>query len=331
MKPSALLRAGLIMGFIGIIGPTIVWAQGGVTQKVGNVTLAVEGSLGGMFGNVTYRIGGLTQYQSGESTTYHYPISKLEFPLNNVMARLGLSADLGRFGATATFSKNLTTAAGTMKDSDWSDTSSPSTKTIFSESDSELDALIANVGLNMYFMKARGPYRSTLSGTLGFLYEDFYWENSNFDQSYPSTPWLAHDYYSGGGITYETTLMMPYIGLTEQISVKNLDLSDSFNFAPWARIEDEDDHTYRNIRANMTADGMATQCALQGVLNLTPEIYLFMRGEVLVYWADGTSENYVYGVGVNNSSVDSVGETWTIEEDIGSTQFTALAGVGFKL
>lgn len=330
MKATGLSRTGLIVVCLGIFGTTALWAQV-YTQKVGDVTLAFEGSLGGMFGNVTYRIGGLTEYTSGESHTYHYPISKLEFPLNNVMARVRFAADFGRVGADVWFAKNITSAAGTMKDSDWSDEDNPSVKTIYSESDSELDAWIGNAGLNLYFLKAHGPLRTTLSGTLGILYEHCYWENSNFDQSYPSTPNAAHDYYADVGITYEANLLMPYIGLKEQLSSDRGALAASVNFAPWARIEDEDDHVYRNIRANMTADGMAVQFALHGILNLTPKVYLFAHGEALMYWADGTSENIVYGAGVNNSSKDSVGQQWTIEEDIQSTQLTALAGVGFKL
>lgn len=330
MKALGLSRTGLIVVCLGIFGTIGLRAQVH-TQQVGGVTMAIEAGVGGMFGDVTYRIGGLTEYQSGSSHTYHYPISELKFPLNNAMARVRFAADINRIGVEAWFAKNITEAAGTMEDSDWSDESNPSVKTVFSESDSELDAWIGSASLNLYFVKSLGPLRHTLAGTLGILYEHCYWENSNFDQWYPSNPSASHDYYAGVGITYEANLLMPYIGLKEQVSSDRGELTASVNFAPWAQVEDEDDHVYRNIRSNMTADGMAVQFALQGSLNLGPKIYLFARGEALLYWADGTSENIVYGSGVNNSSSGYEGQQWTIEEDITGTQLTALAGVGFKL
>lgn len=315
-----------------VLAPWYASAQNTIkTQKAGDVTFTVDGGAGWLFGNVTYQIGGDVVYASGESTTYHFPISELKFPLNNAIARIALSGMFEQIVVSASFAHTLTSDAGTMEDSDWSDSYNPKVKTVFSESDSTLDAWNANVGFNYIFFETQGGFRNSLAGGVGCLYESFEWENSNFDQSYPSTPGATHDYYSGVGITYEANLLMPYLALSETMSYKRFNAAATLRLTPWARISDEDDHVYRQIRSKIEADGMAAQFSLQGNLYLTTSVFLFARGEYLYCKADGDSENIVYGPGVNNSSADSVGLQWSIEEKIFISQVTVLAGIGIDL
>ena len=331
MKTFTKLMAGGGLVIV-LLAPFCASGQGTIqTQKVGNVTFTMEGANGWLFGDVTYQIGGQVVYASGESTSYHFPISELKFPMNNAISRIATAVAYKRMELSASFAHTLTSDAGTMEDSDWSDSDNPTVKTVFSESDSTLDAWIANVGLNYAFHETRGAFRHKLTGGVGCLYEAFDWENSNFDQSYPSTPGASHDYYSGVGITYKANLLMPYLALSETIGTRRVSASATVRFAPWARISDEDDHVYRQISSETEADGMAVQLAIQGNLNITRAVFVFVRGEYLYCKAEGDSQNEVYGPGVNNSSADSVGQKWSIEEEIVSSQMIVSTGIGIKL
>jgi len=150
--------------------------------KFGSITLGV----GKLSGYTKYQIGGTIDSPSGNAQV-HFPISELDFPLDVsiVSAEISKESTEGwKFGLT--LKKSLTSDAGTMKDSDWGvyylegySWAEQNTLDVYSESDADLDAFIIDVDVQYRF------YRKSvwsLSGGLGYMYQNFTYEISNLDQ-----------------------------------------------------------------------------------------------------------------------------------------------------
>jgi hypothetical protein len=190
------------------------------------VTLGV----GKLNGYTKYQIGGTVDSPSG-STQVHFPISELDFPLDVYMVSAGVSRESqGKWKFGLDVKKNITGDAGKVKDSDWGayylegyEWAEQNTLDIYSESDADLEALIIDIHLQYIF------YRKSvlsLSGGLGYMYQNFNFELSNLDQWYPSSYYyfgedLGHEYTSGKIGTYNVIYSIPYLEIATELNIKN--------------------------------------------------------------------------------------------------------------
>ena len=128
----------------------------------------------GLSGDTTYQIGGSYVTPSG-SGTHHFPISKLEFPLDIWMISVEESKEFAnknlkvRVGAK----KKYTRDAGKMEDSDWLTAANPSQLDVYSQSDAFLDALILDIHVSYRFFER--PHWSLIAG-VGYSYQNFDYE-----------------------------------------------------------------------------------------------------------------------------------------------------------
>ena len=279
-----------------------------------------------MWGGVE-RMSGHVTYQIGDDGAY-FPLSELKWPADVTFGSVGGSVYFGKWEAYGVFSKNIDSDAGTMEDSDWLDESNPDLMTIYSESDTDFDGYTTDGSIRYWLMET--PIRDlpgtvvSLAGGLGYLYQNFSWDAKDLDQWYPQNPEFEHDIVDGPVGSYESTLNMPYIEAAGKVAYKGLLMSGSVGFAPYVRVEDEDDHKLRYIRATTDADGTAFKASLQARYNLTRNLFMMAQVNYLTFDVDGTEKNKTYDGPYE-------GDSWTIDHKIKSDQTSVLlaAGVNF--
>jgi len=215
-----------------------------------NRRLAVEAGLGFLSGSTTYEIGGHVAYADGRSTDLHFPISRLEFPLDVIMLQArGQYVLNNRWTAHLGLSGSLSSDAGTMEDSDWL---APGMLTVFSESDTELDAFTLNASARRLLHQGQ---RVRWSAEAGILYQDYGFTISNTDQWYPIAPYLPHSYVPGVGLTYDITMTMPYARVLLDYALSpNWTVTGGLGFSPLATAEDEDAHLVRDPQKFSTGE-----------------------------------------------------------------------------
>jgi len=290
--------------------PVMTLGDGIISVQSGRRSLA--GGIGTLSGNSTYRIGGNVQYGDGSSTVMHFPISELVFPLDLVMLRLHGRLELSDpWSVELDIDKNLTTDAGSMEDSDWL---SPGVRAIYSESDSDLDALIVDAKVKRQVL-SRDKLDLELIG--GLKYESFSFECANTVQ----TSILAE--YSGSAsglvLTYDLTYTMPYVAIAGKYEMSpGLKLSASLGYAPYVLVEDQDSHLARSPQK--FSDGSYEGSAV--LFSLGAQHFLqngwFVRGniDVVTIQADGDQD------------VRSGSSSWTIDAEIESSQTMATVVMG---
>ncbi|MEA2102692.1 MAG: omptin family outer membrane protease [Thermodesulfobacteriota bacterium] len=196
--------------------------------------------LGLLHGNTTYQIGGGVIYADGSLSSYHFPISELEFPLDVYIASFGIDLTMEkRLYLSAEYQMNIDKTAGDMKDSDWL---SPYQLDIYSESQSELTARImrAVVGYGFY-----NTENTSFTLNLGYLHQRFEYDCKDTCQEYPSSGTEA-DYIPGKTITYEITYKIPYIAIGARGTRGRTTIDLSLGGTPLVSIKDEDHHLRRN-------------------------------------------------------------------------------------
>ena len=294
------------------------------------VNLSVGG--GYLAGETQYQIGGRTIDASG-TTNLHFPISELNFPLDAFMVKGQVDASFkDRWSLMASAATNLTDDTGKMKDSDWGVVSSPDTLDIYSESDTEMDALllegkVAYVLYEGYYGQtavngdtADSDLRFSYTVGLGYKYQKFDFDISDLDQWYPSAPADPHDLVAGLVATYEAEYQIPYleVGMVMNAADKFL-LEISFAYAPLVDFQDEDQHLLRDkvSIADHDWNGTAAFINLKGRYKLTPRWHLGGTFEGLQIESEGRSNAYFGGV-------------WdhSIEHEIESHQYSAFLSLG---
>ncbi len=268
--------------------------------------------LGKLGGHTAYQIGGIISAPSG---TYevHFPISELEFPLEVYMfSMVGSVGFKETLKLSASVKANITDDAGKMKDSDWGvyylagiGGAEQGTLDIYSESDSDLNALIVDVNLR-YNMN-----RKFLVG-LGYIHQNFDYEISNLHQWYPSSFYYTgvnfpHDVVSGLVLTYEVTYSIPYIEvvlmeasdtfLADTIFDSTLTVEMSLGYSPIVRAEDEDHHLLRSkVNKGDYDDGTAILFSLGGRFDFETNWFIALQFDYTKIKADGKSEAFFNGV-----------------------------------
>ena len=276
-------------------------------------------------GDVTYEIGG--QIRQGPMVEdLHFPISRLEWPLNAAMLSLGGSVEVGAFDARAVFSKNAARDAGKMKDSDWEIDEMPDVLTTYSESDTEFDAWQADGSVRYWVLFPTGNPKETvrLGGGIGVLYQDFSWEAKDTDQWYPQRPDLGHDILRGVTITYDARVLMPYIDVGGKMTYGPLYFEGRLGWSPYTQVEDVDDHKLRYIRAETTSDGAGAFAELLGRYTFSNGAFLQCAVHMLAFETKGTEKDFVY-------AGPDYGTSWEIEHEVRSSQarLTLAGGMAF--
>ena len=276
---------------------------------------------GDLWGGVE-RMGGHVTYQIGEGD---YTLSELKWPVDVTFGSIGGRAAAGPWEACAVFRKNLDSNAGTMEDSDWEDEWNPDLKTTYSESDTDFDGYTMDGAVRYWIMNS--PIRdlpdtvASLAAGVGFLHQHFSWDAKDVDQWYPQNPDVPHDIVPGIVGSYETTLNMPYLEVAGRIAHRKLVAKGTIGFAPYATVDDEDDHKLRAIRATTDADGTALKANLEVRYNLANNLFVMAEFNYLNFDTDGTEEDYVY-------AGPDEGDRWTIDHGIQSDQTSVLLAAG---
>jgi len=320
IHPINLMVAICCLVFISIIP-----AEAGVSASIGT---------GYLTGDTQYQIGGQVDHATlGEFET-HFPISELKFPLDAFMVKGAVTVDFAeRWSLMASGATNITDDSGNTEDSDWGywEGSSADSLDIYSESDTEMDALLLEGKAT--FMFYQGYYgQDSLNGIsnrnimfyffagVGYKYQKFDFEVSNLHQWSPSIPSLPHEYVSGLIGTYEAEYQIPYLELSMEMNVGEKFLMElGVAYAPFVDFQDEDQHLLRDKvnRADHDWAGDAAFVRLKGRYNFTPHWFLELDAEVMKIESEGESNAYFGGVW-NHS----------IEHEVESDQYSAYLSIG---
>lgn len=271
-----------------------------------------SGGLGALAGDSTYQIGGTVTYSDGSGTQMHFPISELIFPLDVVMLNLRYSVELSDpWSMELELGKNITTDAGSMKDSDWI---TPGVLAIYSESDTELNALILNAGV-----KRRISERDRLDISLGggLKYESFEFECANVVQTSILPGYSGSS--SGLVLTYDLTYIMPYAEISADYEMSDkMKVSASLGYSPLVMVEDQDSHLARSPQkfSDGTYDGTAVLLSVSARYLMDNGWFLQGNIDTVTIEADGEQD------------ARSGASSWTIDAEIESSQTMISAAMG---
>ena len=285
---------------------------------------------GVLSGDITYGIGGnFTSPQPGSSYTYPYPLSKLEWPLNVKVMTLGAMIPVsGNIELSSELSKNFTTSAGKMKDSDY-DAGGSGYLVVYSESDSDVQAITADTVLRCWLFQSKADDITMGFGIGGGLfYEQFDWSASNVSQSDLTSPGSAPVVQSGLIGTYHLDASIPYLeiaGKIEQTGSTAVILR--FGYSPFALVNDFDNHLLRQISAATSLHGDAYKISLMGKYDIASGWFVMAKGDLLSFDIKGNENDFVYG-NADASNGNYQGDTWTIEHETMSTQYLLSLNIG---
>ncbi|MDY6824432.1 MAG: omptin family outer membrane protease [Thermodesulfobacteriota bacterium] len=281
-----------------------------------------------LHGDTTYRIGGLVQTPTGTDVT-NSPLSELSFPLEIFMMSVNTEITVAdRLALLLSAGTGLTDDTRDMQDSDWEWEDSPITRTTYSESSTELDALtfsgrlryrIFNTHLNEFASHTGERYDLGFWAGVGYLHKEFEFAASD---TYQTSRVAAQNLglISGPTLTYDITYTIPYMELAATLNVNDkTDLNVSVGYTPYAKAEDEDHHLLRNMTARGDGDGDATLLSIDSRFALTE------------HWFTGLTVDYCY-VETEGESVTYVNNAWayTINEEMESEHTTISIKLGCR-
>jgi outer membrane protease len=290
------------------------------------ITAQLWGGVGAMGGDVTYEIGGDYTASDGSFGTVNSPLSRLKWPVNVLSATVGGSLTAARFWElNARWSGSISSDAGKLEDSDWELAFNPRLKTTYSESDADLNAMTADVGLRCWALNwVLNPQTDYSVGFgAGWLYQDFRWDASNVDQQDMLSPYPNRTMTPGLAATYKVDLSMPYLDIACQMRVPWLSFFGSLGYSPIAQLHDEDDHKLRTLLAKTSADGNAFKLTLQGRCDYNAHVFAVVRADLLTYDVSGTMHKTVY------EGADR-GDWVTVHNNITSVQDNVTVAIGVK-
>lgn len=303
----------------------------------GLVVVTPSVSLGRLGGDTLYRIGGDFEVPGQASGTANFTLSELEFPLDVYTASVGLSAVFsGRLQLRLGLTKNVTSDAGSMQDSDWGVwyldygyPFSPDTLDIASESRTDLDATMFQSDV-LFRVLATPAF--TLAAGVGYHYQNFQYELSDLDQWYPS-------YYSYTGKDAGHNLVYGPVG-SYDVSFHLLMLEGEAEVRPWpgfsiwclvgvapyARAQDEDNHILRAKRSEGDATGTAVLCDLGIEYRLPAGLFIGLGYEYLYISTSGTQTQTWY----RTTGEANAGDWLTIDQEIESQQYAINLTLGLR-
>jgi outer membrane protease len=298
---------------------SITHAEAAVSASIGTGYLA---------GDTQYQIGGRVIDADGVYEI-HFPLSELKFPLDAFMVKGTVTVDFAeRWSLMASGATNISDDTGNTENRDWL---TPNTLDIYSESDTEMDALLLEGKVSYMFyqwyygqasingISTRNIQFSYFTG-LGYKYQKFDFEVSNLDQWYPTTPSTPHVHVSGLIATYEAEYQIPYLELSMEMKVAEKFLLEiGLAYAPFVDFQDEDQHLLRDKvnRADHDWAGDAMFVRLKGRYNFNPHWFLELDAEAMKIESEGESNAYFGGV-------------WdhSIDHEVESEQYSAYLSIG---
>ena len=294
-------------------------AESQVKKEIFSIAIGTEI----MWGNTAYQIGFPVTTPDGTQYGGHFPLSKLEWPLDTWLARIDARLNLGdSWRINGVLKKNFSNPSGPMKDSDWLTASNPGRLDVYSESNiSEFNTWIFDVDVEWAFLKRKSW---SIYAGLGYQYQKFDYESKLIHQYSPSG--LPDSEFYGDdrvSITYEITYSMPYVKIGTDFKIKDkLTLDGSFAWSPIVKAKDEDHHLLRQnggIIATGDMDGNSIMVNLSAKYNFTPSLFLKGGFEYSRIYVDG--EQYrIFGNGV---------QIGTEREKSDSNQYSFSLAVGY--
>lgn len=263
-------------------------------------------------------LGGHTTYEISAADASSSVRSKLEFPLQGVLAgvRARLSAprgdDGGRWSFEALAQHTLGEATGTMKDSDWIDGLAETSQVgashpgldIYSTSKAFVRALLVD-GRVSWDHAVTPALR--LAPLAGLLYQRFSYTVTDANQI-GYGPWAASATGSVGGevLTYDVAYQALYVGARGELSLGRIGVGLDAWYSPFARASDEDHHLARNPSkiSRTDADGSAWQVRGEGRFALGRLDALALQAGVVGYRTTG-KQTQTFSDGTSMSGIDA--------------------------
>ncbi len=258
--------------------------------------LRIAVGVGLMSGETTFDIGGNVALADGTVERLRFPLSKLEYPLDVTMASIAATYDFAdRWQVLGSLGKNLTSDSGKTKDSDWGIFFSPNSLDIYSESDTEMDAMLLDFGLRYRLRQTR---RGSLKVGVGYAWQQFDAKVSNLVQTYPSLVWAGArpDIVDGPVSEYDVTYSMPYLEVAASYRLKeNLTIDTRLGYSPSVSAEDNGNWLLRDKTLKGDCDGDATFFSLQGRMDFDNQWFAALRLEMNTISTDGKQKQYFHG------------------------------------
>jgi outer membrane protease len=219
-------------------GVTPVWGDG--------LDFNMNVGAGRMSGETVYQIGGHVAYANGRTDKYWFPVSELDWPLDFYVASAHADLtihDTVHVGADVV--KNISKAAGWMKDSDW--VNAPDSFDVYSESQTRGEALLwnANVDYIFHHSEKKDQKVAVMLGA-GFRHQKFGYHGYAVHEEYPSSPSTPPYDLQARVITYAITYEVPYVELAAFSTYGRLTGYVHLGWSPFAMAEDVDHHLLRN-------------------------------------------------------------------------------------
>lgn len=198
-----------------------------------------------MNGDSTYQIGGKCEPASVCDYNGRFPISKLEFPMNMILATFRMQGESEKLNFDLQLKKSILSTAAKFKDSDWITNINPNQIDVYSESDSTIDAFILDASLDYKVTSISNDIKNYIG--LGYIKQNLYFEAENTVQEYPSNPSTPSVTIPGLTITYKVDYNIFYLYYR---AYYNIDSNTRFNvkigYSPSVIITDLDNHVIRN-------------------------------------------------------------------------------------
>ncbi len=325
-------------------------------------------------GNTAFQIGNVPAADDILGRDPFFPVSELKYPLDVYMGRLDVGLSINRWSLSAYAEKNINDGAGKMKDSDWAvpwkdPVGTPweedwwiwryvdelgndlgNMKDIYSESESDLDALILDckIEYKFYDTKIKKSVDTSVNASfgIGYMYQkhsydtrliaqyDLRHNRKDIDGETITIPDLFNMSYAGTGEitnTYEITYEIPYFVISVQEKIGKTEAKLSYAYSPFVKAKDKNEHLIR-IPGPITGEG---DC--EGHANIYSFRLLYYP---LPYWFISFNFNYTKikttGKMDFHHDAGSQGELswpedqWTTDEEIRSYQRAYGISTGFK-
>jgi outer membrane protease len=285
---------------------------------------------GVMSGYSQYEIGGRTVYPSGV-TEYHFPISRLRFPVDTALMKV---KGLARAGEHWLFSlemaTNLTENTGEMKDYDWGiySGSAPDQLDIYSESDCDMEFYQFDVKgryqiteLNLGY-SSRGNWHLIPAVGGGFKYQHYDFSTYDLDQWSPSHPEIDAVHASGKVLTYIAAYEIPYLELSCSLILPDkLSFDLGLAYAPWLNFRDRDDHLLRDRVAKADHHWNGSGIMVNSSMRYDLEHNWFVTADMELVYLQSKGRSAVYESGAWHHS---------IQEKVASRQSSVSLSLGYR-
>lgn len=306
------------------------------------VSFDVSPRVGSLSGDTTYEIGGYFAGPTPADSGYTMPrLSELKFPLD--VGMLGIGANLtfgfpyvasgrrkasGALALEAEYGQSFTKDAGELEDSDWTEPDYPDMLTIYSTSDTELEAKTWELRALVYPIRVQGPlvgWRVGLGG--GYLAQNFSYEASNVWQ------WSVYPEYNGSYpgkvLTYEVDYEVPYVGMAAGMTLGEgrpvaVSLDARLGYSAWVSATDRDDHILRQKVSEGEADGDAVLLNLRCRVTFYRHVFVTLGLSSLAIDTEGTQTQTRYA----DNDEGPAGLIGTIDSKVSSSQALLDFGVG---